>query len=257
MPPILFFLCPLIVFLSTMSGARAEILASDHFDYGDGSSLGGAEGGSGKWTGTWRVSGGSASGTENFTIQAPQGSGSSLLAKGSGTGKRILVLRPFEDFSGEKIFVRFTIEAEEQPDEGSAFYFFFQHGETFTAAYRLSMGIKEGMLMARYYPDNGGTRKGPPADIGKTFVMVGEFSKSAGGNFDTVKFWIDPGPNDYFSQAGEVALPTSNDEGGSSRHRTQSVNTVGFALEGRQPGIVRIRDLVIATDWPDVAGPQQ
>lgn len=256
LPPFCFFFS-FLLYLFALSGAQGEILASDNFEYGDGSDLSGAEGGSGKWVGSWRLSRGSLTAAENFTIQASQGSGASLLAKGAGSGKRLYILRSFEDYTGEKIFVRFKIEAQELPDEASSFYFFFQAGELFTTAYRLSMGIKEGTLMARYYPDKGGTRKGPPAEIGKTYVLVGEFSKSTGGDFDTVKFWVDPGPNDYFSNAGEVALPTGSAAGEPGRKRIQSVNTLGFALEGGQPGSVRIRDLVIATDWSEVVGPHQ
>jgi hypothetical protein len=255
--PLFLIVIAFLYCLPALSGARGEVLATDSFEYETGSDLDGADGGGGNWTGSWQVPRGSMATRQNFTTQESQNGSTFVLAKDGGTGKRLWILRQFEDYAGEKIFVRFKIEAEELPAESDSFYFFFQNAEAFTTAYRLSMGVKEGMLMARYFPDRAGTRQGPAAEIGKTYVLVGEFSKSAAGDFDTVKFWVDPGPNDYFADTGEVALPSRAEPGYPGRHRTQSVNTLGFALEGVHPGIFRIRDLVIATDWSDVAGPHK
>lgn len=240
-----------VLILLSLSSARAEVLASDSFGSTSGD-LNGSEGGTGKWVSAWQIMRGAVDGGE-FKIEA-KGGEHFLRAKGDGRTQRVFVTRLFEEFTGDKIFVRFKVEAEELPDEKSSFYFFFQSGEAFSIAYRLNMGIKDGMLMARYYPDNGGTRKGPSMEVGKTYAMVGEFSKSEGGDFDTVRFWVDPGPDDYFSGVGEVSLPTHQLAGGPGKHRTQSVNVAGFALDGEHPGAVRIRDLVIGTNWEDITG---
>lgn len=220
-----------------VQSAHASIIATDTFSYTAGTSLNGANGGSG-WSSFW---------TANEHVKA--NGDAAVFGDGvNAPNANELAYRTFDTYSGDSLFISVTITSTGH--EGNDFFALWldnaadasNHGTS-----RLNTGMSSGNLMTRLSTSR--TSTGPAVSNGISYQLVVSYTKSVSGSgqpFDTVTWWVNPADGDFSTPTGSVS-------GSGLTTSLTSISHVGFrGANNENSDSYQVSDLVIATSWNDV-----
>ncbi len=243
--------------------ARSAI-AVDSFDtYTVGAALAGQNGGSG-WSAAWGTPGGntanladtSASGVLNFT---PAGggaiSGGIRAVDFSGTASAYAATRQLSSAQTGTFYVRCLVKWNAGAfSSGNSFYLLLNGSGTSDTANGFNFGYRaNGDVGTNYFvrhgtstPAGGGYAALTPASAASTHCLVAKVEKTSGGNYDSVKVWLDPGvTSETDSPNGNIAVAT--DLG------IATISYVNVRLAANDADdVIRMDEVVLGTSWSDI-----
>lgn len=236
------FLTPLLIGLFALVASNpvgAAILVSDSFSYPQDDPLNGASGGTG-WATPWTAVAGVTTTSAGATFTATAGANANELA-----------YRTFSSYSGDILYIAFTITATNLDMSNDFFALWLDSADNVGAnathsASLLNAGMSNGNLFARATTNNTGTAVGSVTS-GTTYQFVLAYEKTTPGssnNYNKVSIWINP---------PDSSNPGTPDGSWTSAGGINAISAVGFRGVNNDAGdIYYIDTLKIATAWNDV-----
>lgn len=246
------------------SVARPAV-AVDTFDtYTAGVALAGLNGGSG-WSAAWGTPGGntanvvdtSVSGALSFT---PAGggaiSGGTRAVDFSGTAAAYAATRQLSSAQTGTFYVRYMLKWNGGVfSSGNSFYMVLNGSGTSDTAYGFNFGYRaNGDVGTNYFvrhgtstPASGGYAALTPASAANTHCLVAKVKKTSGGNYNSVKVWLDPGVT------SETDLPNGNIALTNTDLGIASISYANVRMAANDADdVIRMDEVVIGASWSDV-----